>query len=58
MGLIGKYHRSLPAFPSEFWLENTIEATFDFSFSPDLCPIVQEGLPLALGFPNWRSSSP
>lgn len=36
----------------------SIEATFGFSFPPDLRPILQEGLPLDPGFPNWRSSSP
>ncbi|KAE8010430.1 hypothetical protein FH972_006801 [Carpinus fangiana] len=37
---------------------SAIEATYGFSFPPDLRPILQEGLPLAPGFPNWRSSSP
>lgn len=40
---------------SEFF---SIEATFNFTFPPDLRSILQEGLPVAPGFPNWRSSSP
>ncbi|KAH9548852.1 hypothetical protein CY35_11G108100 [Sphagnum magellanicum] len=32
-----------------------IEATFGFTFPPDLKAILQEGLPLGAGFPNWRA---
>lgn len=35
----------------------SIEATFSFTFPPDLRPILQQGLPVGQGFPNWRSSS-
>ncbi|PRQ48328.1 hypothetical protein RchiOBHm_Chr2g0109461 [Rosa chinensis] len=35
----------------------SIEATFSFTFPPDLRPILQEGLPVGPGFPNWRASS-
>lgn len=35
----------------------SIESTFHFSFPPDLRSILQEGLPIAPYFPNWRSSS-
>ncbi|KAF2295678.1 hypothetical protein GH714_033557 [Hevea brasiliensis] len=37
---------------------SSIESTFHFSFPPDLRSILQEGLPVGLHFPNWRSSSP
>lgn len=36
----------------------SIESLFNFSFPPDLHSILREGLPIASGFPNWRSSSP
>ena len=39
---------------SEF---STIEASLGFTFPPDLRSILQEGLPVGPGFPNWRSSS-
>ncbi|XP_059643202.1 uncharacterized protein LOC132285053 [Cornus florida] len=39
---------------SEF---SAIESSFNFIFPPDLRSILQEGLPVGLGFPNWRSSS-
>ncbi|GLJ18008.1 hypothetical protein SUGI_0317440 [Cryptomeria japonica] len=32
-----------------------IEATFAFSFPPDLRAILQEGMPVGVGFPDWRS---
>ncbi|XP_068656982.1 uncharacterized protein [Aristolochia californica] len=35
----------------------SIESAFNFRFPPDLRSILQEGLPIGLGFPNWRSSS-
>ncbi|XP_022950029.1 uncharacterized protein LOC111453239 [Cucurbita moschata] len=35
----------------------SVESTFQFSFPPDLRSILQEGLPIGSGFPNWRSSS-
>ncbi|XP_038883397.1 uncharacterized protein LOC120074372 [Benincasa hispida] len=35
----------------------SVESTFRFSFPPDLRSILQEGLPIGSGFPNWRSSS-
>nr|XP_011466465.1 PREDICTED: uncharacterized protein LOC105352100 [Fragaria vesca subsp. vesca] len=35
----------------------SIEATFSFTFPPDLRYILQEGLPVGPGFPNWRASS-
>ncbi|KAL1537031.1 hypothetical protein AAHA92_29591 [Salvia divinorum] len=34
-----------------------VESAFHFSFPPDLRSILQEGLPVGAGFPNWRSSS-
>ncbi|XP_057784377.1 uncharacterized protein LOC131001801 [Salvia miltiorrhiza] len=34
-----------------------VESAFNFSFPPDLRSILQEGLPVGPGFPNWRSSS-
>ncbi|XAR51419.1 hypothetical protein NMG60_11006041 [Bertholletia excelsa] len=34
-----------------------VESAFDFRFPPDLRHILQEGLPVGPGFPNWRSSS-
>ncbi|KAH7373458.1 hypothetical protein KP509_17G057400 [Ceratopteris richardii] len=34
-----------------------IEATFAFTFPPDLKAILQEGLPVGPGFPDWRSCS-
>ncbi|CAK9184103.1 unnamed protein product [Ilex paraguariensis] len=36
---------------------STIESTFHFTFPPDLRSILQEGLPIGPGFPNWRASS-
>ncbi|XP_051117332.1 uncharacterized protein LOC127242042 [Andrographis paniculata] len=33
------------------------EAAYGFTFPPDLRAILREGLPVAPGFPNWRSSS-
>ncbi|KAH6824411.1 hypothetical protein C2S53_002821 [Perilla frutescens var. hirtella] len=33
------------------------ESAFNFTFPPDLRSILQEGLPVGPGFPNWRSSS-
>ncbi|KAI4327293.1 hypothetical protein L6164_019772 [Bauhinia variegata] len=35
----------------------TIESTYHFCFPPDLRSIIQQGLPISPGFPNWRSSS-
>ncbi|MCO5600687.1 hypothetical protein L7F22_054802 [Adiantum nelumboides] len=35
-----------------------IQARFGFVFPPDLRSILQEGLPVGAGFPNWRSSPP
>ncbi|GLJ30425.1 hypothetical protein SUGI_0602200 [Cryptomeria japonica] len=35
-----------------------IENNFGFSFPPDLRSILQEGLPVGVGFPNWRSGAP
>ena len=34
-----------------------IEATYGFAFPPDLKGILQEGVPVGRGFPNWRSSN-
>lgn len=34
-----------------------IEALFAFTFPPDLKAILQEGLPVGVGFPDWRSGS-
>ena len=34
-----------------------IEATFGFTFPPDLKGILQEGLPVGTGFPNWRNGN-
>lgn len=34
-----------------------IEALFAFTFPPDLKAILQEGLPVGAGFPDWRSGS-
>ncbi|PIN24617.1 hypothetical protein CDL12_02649 [Handroanthus impetiginosus] len=34
-----------------------VESCFNFTFPPDLRSILQEGLPVGPGFPNWRSSS-
>jgi hypothetical protein len=34
-----------------------IEATFGFTFPPDLKGILQEGLPVGAGFPNWRTGN-
>eukprot|EP01018_Ginkgo_biloba_P016597 Gb_20863 [translate_table: standard] len=34
-----------------------IQATFGFTFPPDLRSILQEGLPVGVGFPNWRSGA-
>lgn len=35
-----------------------IEATHGFTFPPDLKGILQAGLPVGAGFPNWRADSP
>jgi hypothetical protein len=32
-----------------------IEAEFGFTFPPDLRAVLQEGLPVGVGFPDWRS---
>eukprot|EP01018_Ginkgo_biloba_P030007 Gb_32619 [translate_table: standard] len=32
-----------------------VEAEFRFTFPPDLRAILQEGLPVGIGFPDWRS---
>lgn len=32
----------------------SIESTFGFTFPPDLRSVLQEGLPVGSGFPNWR----
>lgn len=34
-----------------------IESAFHFTFPPDLRSVLQEGLPVGPGFPNWRCSS-
>ncbi len=34
-----------------------IETTFGFRFPPDLCALLQTGLPIGEGFPNWRSGN-
>eukprot|EP00250_Pteridium_aquilinum_P018423 c24083_g2_i1 orf=614-2707(-) len=34
-----------------------IQSKFGFEFPPDLRSILQEGLPVGAGFPNWRASS-
>eukprot|EP00250_Pteridium_aquilinum_P011547 c20144_g1_i1 orf=293-1948(-) len=34
-----------------------IEAPFAFTFPPDLKAILQEGLPVGVGFPDWRSGN-
>ncbi|XP_057445007.1 uncharacterized protein LOC130737273 [Lotus japonicus] len=36
---------------------SSIESNFGFTFPPDLRAILQQGLPISPGFPNWRSSS-
>ncbi|EYU44537.1 hypothetical protein MIMGU_mgv1a018662mg [Erythranthe guttata] len=36
---------------------SAVESSFGFTFPPDLRSILQEGLPVGPGFPNWRSSS-
>ncbi|XP_010266969.1 PREDICTED: uncharacterized protein LOC104604364 [Nelumbo nucifera] len=36
---------------------SSVEASFGFTFPPDLRSIIREGLPVGPGFPNWRSSS-
>ncbi|KAM7529878.1 hypothetical protein LguiB_033288 [Lonicera macranthoides] len=36
---------------------STIESNFNFTFLPDLRSILEEGLPVGPGFPNWRYSS-
>ncbi|PIN11597.1 hypothetical protein CDL12_15801 [Handroanthus impetiginosus] len=36
---------------------SAVESSFSFKFPPDLRTILQEGLPVGPGFPNWRSSS-
>jgi hypothetical protein len=35
-----------------------IEATYGFTFPPDLRGILEAGLPVGAGFPNWRADSP
>ncbi|XP_023518130.1 uncharacterized protein LOC111781675 [Cucurbita pepo subsp. pepo] len=48
----------IPVLPGLSDFEFTsVESTFQFSFPPDLRSILQEGLPVGSGFPNWRSSS-
>ncbi|PSS30657.1 Deoxyribodipyrimidine photo-lyase [Actinidia chinensis var. chinensis] len=37
---------------------SAVESNFRFTFPPDLRSILQEGLPVGPGFPNWRSASP
>ncbi|VFQ58329.1 unnamed protein product [Cuscuta campestris] len=37
---------------------SALESSLNFSFPPDLRSILREGLPVAPGFPNWRSASP
>ncbi|KAF8410285.1 hypothetical protein HHK36_002810 [Tetracentron sinense] len=37
---------------------SSVEASFGFTFPPDLRSILREGLPVGPGFLNWRSSSP
>eukprot|EP01018_Ginkgo_biloba_P024256 Gb_09201 [translate_table: standard] len=32
-----------------------VEASFGFTFPPDLRAVLQEGLPVGVGFPDWRS---
>lgn len=34
-----------------------IEATYGFTFPPDLKGVLQEGLPVGAGFPNWRAGN-
>ncbi|TKY70698.1 hypothetical protein E2542_SST06989 [Spatholobus suberectus] len=34
-----------------------LESKLKFTFPPDLRAILQQGLPISQGFPNWRSSS-
>lgn len=34
-----------------------IEATYGFTFPPDLKGILQEGVPVGPGFPNWRTGN-
>ncbi|CAJ1929119.1 unnamed protein product [Sphenostylis stenocarpa] len=41
---------------SDIELRN-LEFKLKFSFPPDLRVILQQGLPISQGFPNWRSSS-
>ncbi|KAL3844947.1 hypothetical protein ACJIZ3_002350 [Penstemon smallii] len=36
---------------------SAVESSFSFKFPPDLRSILQEGLPVGPGFPNWRCSS-
>ncbi|KAG8384218.1 hypothetical protein BUALT_Bualt04G0095100 [Buddleja alternifolia] len=36
---------------------SAVESSFNFTFPPDLRSILQEGLPVGPGFPNWRFSS-
>lgn len=36
---------------------SAVESSFNFTFPPDLRSVLQEGLPVGPGFPNWRSSS-
>lgn len=61
------YAKSLIAYlrssniPVERGLSDTefaaVESSFRITFPPDLRSILQEGLPVGPGFPNWRSSS-
>ncbi|CAN6459392.1 unnamed protein product [Victoria cruziana] len=36
---------------------SNIESNLSFTFPPDLRSILSEGLPVGIGFPDWRSSS-
>ncbi|XP_004512207.1 uncharacterized protein [Cicer arietinum] len=36
---------------------SSLESKFNFTFPPDLRLILQQGLPISPGFPNWRSAS-
>lgn len=51
-------HSDVPVSPGLTDSEiSSIESTFHFTFPPDLRSILQAGLPVGPGFPNWRSSS-